>query len=284
MHNDIFSFKGHSGFKITLTPDGVVRKSSSTPTNSIRLQKQAEKQLHFKSDENFLKPKILFSGYQENLFFFDMEMMQFTDFVSFFETANKNKIDYVTDTFIGFIEKNIQFSRYQEISTKIITDKYMDIRHDLPSELNLAKLDILFTIHDNTWIVPIGTNHGDMTLSNTLFDSEHRKICLIDFLDSFIETPLNDIIKLRQDTKFKWSLQLYNYEYDMVKIETILNYMDKKIDNHFKQHFFYEKYYHIFEILNLLRVIRYATSNVIKEFLLNHINKLTDDLYNTSSR
>ncbi len=284
MHNDIFSFKGHSGFKITLTPDGVVRKSSSTLSNSLRLKQQAEKQHHFISDENFLKPKILFSGYQDNIFFFDMEMIQFTDFVSYFETANKNKIDYITDTFIGFIDKNIQLSKYKEISTQVVMDKYVFIRPDLPPLLNLTKLDHIFSIKEATWILPIGINHGDLTLSNTLFDSEKRKICLIDFLDSFIETPLNDIIKLRQDTKFKWSLQLYNYEYDMVKLETILNYMDKKIDAHFKQHFFYDKYYHIFEILNLLRVIRYATNSIIIEFLINHINKLTDDLYSSSGR
>ncbi len=33
---------------------------------------------------------------------------------------------------------------------------------------------------------------------------------MIDFLDSFIETPLMDIVKLRQDTKYNWSYLLVN--------------------------------------------------------------------------
>ena len=47
-------------------------------------------------------------------------------------------------------------------------------------------------------LIPVGTCHGDLTFSNILFNGNNYY--LIDFLDSFIESPLLDIVKLRQDT------------------------------------------------------------------------------------
>ncbi len=277
-----FSFSGHSGFKVVITNNGLVKKSSFDEKSSLRLQNQYEKQLNFISDNDFIKPEIINSGLTDNCFYFEMEMIQFTDFISYFETANKNHINYIANKFIKFIDNNIKNSNFSEISSEVIIKKYNSIS-DCLNDYQREKILELINLHP-TYILPIGFCHGDLTLSNVLFDSEERKICLIDFLDNFIETPLNDIVKLRQDTKYKWSFHLYNSSYDFVKMETILDYLDKKIDDHFQQNFFYSKYYHIFELINLVRVLKYAQSSDIKTFLHNLINKSINDLHYTSSR
>ncbi|MBT0858600.1 phosphotransferase, partial [Campylobacter coli] len=78
---------------------------------------------------------------------------------------------------------------------------------------------------------PIGYCHGDLTFSNILF--QNQNIVLIDFLDNFIETPLQDVVKLRQDTRHKWSLKMTHANYDEIKIRIILSYLDCYIHKYF---------------------------------------------------
>jgi hypothetical protein len=102
-----------------------------------------------------------------------------------------------------------------------------------------------------------------------LFDELNDELYLIDFLDSFIETPLFDIIKLRQDTKFFWSINMLNKNVDSVKIKIGLNYLDSKIDTYFKKYSYYKLCYQYFEIINLLRILQYCKTEKIKIYLLN---------------
>ena len=53
---------------------------------------------------------------------------------------------------------------------------------------------------------PMGACHGDLTLSNVILDPA-AGITLIDFLDTYLETPLQDVAKLKQDFIFGWSFR-----------------------------------------------------------------------------
>jgi len=53
---------------------------------------------------------------------------------------------------------------------------------------------------------PMGPCHGDLTLSNVILDPVSG-ITLIDFLDTFLETPLQDVAKLKQDFVYGWSFR-----------------------------------------------------------------------------
>lgn len=276
----VFSFKGHSGFKISLISDHTVRKASTTKEGSARLVKQAEKQKNFTNTSDFITPRVLNEGYENECYYFDMELMNFTDFISYFQTSNKNKIDYVARKIISFIESNIIKSYFQPIDVSLINGKLEEIKKTVAEPDYAAINEIL---NKEEIVIPTGTSHGDFTFSNILFDAENREICLIDFLDDYIETPLNDIVKIRQDTKFKWSLLLYNKNFDLVKMNTILRYIDNKIHTHFLQYDFYKKSYPLFELVNLLRVVRYAKDPAIKEFLLTNINNCINEI-NCSGR
>lgn len=54
--------------------------------------------------------------------------------------------------------------------------------------------------------VPLGPCHGDLTLSNLIFDPLSG-VTLIDFLDTFLESPLQDVAKLKQDFVYGWSFR-----------------------------------------------------------------------------
>lgn len=55
-------------------------------------------------------------------------------------------------------------------------------------------------------LLPLGPCHGDLTLSNLILDTASG-ITLIDFLDTFLETPLQDVAKLKQDFVYGWSFR-----------------------------------------------------------------------------
>tara|TARA_R110002050_G_scaffold181032_4_gene314541 strand:- start:449 stop:778 length:330 start_codon:yes stop_codon:yes gene_type:complete len=102
-----------------------------------------------------------------------------------------------------------------------------------------------------------------------LFDNSD--IVVIDFLDTFLDTPLQDIVKIRQDSKYFWSLNLVNKLQDSIKVKQSLNYVDKKIKEEFSNYDFYKKYYKYFQVLNLLRILPYSNNK-------NHIDNLTKEI------
>ena len=125
--------------------------------------------------------------------------------------------------------------------------------------------------------LPIGVCHGDLTLSNILFSS--NKYYLIDFLDSFIETPIQDIVKLRQDTSLFWSLQMYDRAYDKIRIETVFDYIDAAINDHFSSTCeCYNNSYNYIQLINILRIVPYAKSQSVAEYLENTLTLLLGNL------
>ena len=52
--------------------------------------------------------------------------------------------------------------------------------------------------------IPLGACHGDLTLSNMIF-SQQQDLVLIDFLDTYLESPLQDLAKISQELEFGWS-------------------------------------------------------------------------------
>ncbi|MEY3200922.1 MAG: hypothetical protein RIR70_472 [Pseudomonadota bacterium] len=54
--------------------------------------------------------------------------------------------------------------------------------------------------------VPVGECHGDLTLSNVIL-SHSKGLLLIDFLTTFLDSPLQDLAKLRQELIYGWSFR-----------------------------------------------------------------------------
>jgi len=54
--------------------------------------------------------------------------------------------------------------------------------------------------------VPLGPCHGDLTLSNVIW-SPSLGLVLIDFLSTYLESPLQDLAKISQELEFGWSFR-----------------------------------------------------------------------------
>lgn len=286
--NDLM-INGHSNFNVNILEVNNIYylcKSSNYFEDALRLQKQINKQILYQKLFSNNIPLVNYSStIQNNKNFFLMEFKNKTiDIITYFKNYSFVNIDNFVENILFIIDDYISKCTFQKINKEILSQKINNI------ENNIKNIDKnMFNDDDNQIInksltylnnkiseiininIPIGYCHGDLTLSNILIDPLNNKLFLIDFLDSFIESPIFDIVKIRQDTKFCWTLELYNQNLDKNKIRIIMNELDNKIHNYFKKYVYYELIYKYFEIMNILRIIQYCKSTKIKEYLLTSL-------------
>ena len=267
----MMEISGSSGCKLRIQDNNIIKYTECKKYRS-RLSKQRDKQLFFNNNitcKNIVAPKILAS----NNYSFTMEYFNYyKNFIDFLSTCSKLDIHNLIANIQNFIDILIQDSKTIHIDYDVLTSKFNSIDKKQYSNLINAhykkfdKCDL---------VLPVGFCHGDLTFSNMLFYNE--KIVILDFLDSFIETPLQDMVKLRQDTKYFWSLLKCSKIYDRARIEIILNNIDEQLDMHFMKFDFYKKYYKIFQFINLVRIIPYAKTLNEEQLLISSIETLVNE-------
>lgn len=123
-----------------------------------------------------------------------------------------------------------------------------------------------------------GNYHGDLTLSNVFIHKDDQEIIIqsIDFLHSFMESPINDLVKLRQDTKHLWTLHLIKdiERIDVPRVLVLLNHMDKQIQQLIQEDAILSEYYIPFQILNLIRILPYTSNEETIIYLKREIRNL----------
>ena len=244
-----FKVNGHSNYNLSLK-DGIVTKTSENKDK--RLKTSAIKQREFQSDY-FKVPKvkeILSNG-------FSMDYILGFSFVEFLTYATKNDLDKLIKKLEGYFSETIE--GVQIIKREVLIDKIKSI-----SESYLGNWKEINDIK-----IYKGKAHGDMTFSNMIFSND---IYLIDFLDSYIESPMMDLVKLRQDTHLQWSFKMYDKPYDKTKVQIALSYIDDWLVS--KYDF---RHYNILQAINLIRIVPYTKSESISKFLHTNINKLTQN-------
>ena len=104
------------------------------------------------------------------------------------------------------VSKNIENSKIEKVCSKLFIDKIDKIqKNNLDDDFNQMLIFLKNKFNDYKIIeLPLGPCHGDLTLSNIIV-SPTGSLNLIDFLPSFIETPIWDIVKIYQDLKYGWS-------------------------------------------------------------------------------
>lgn len=283
----LIEVKGNSGCSINIVEHDnklTVHKSTFDSNYVQRLVAQANKQKNAVLTENIEVPKIHNVIASDDSATIVMDYIHAKNFVDFIEQSPISAIDDFTKSIIAYIDNEIESSHEESISSNIFTDKMVSIEQNSKknSYVTNKTFDLLkeaikaFKQHGDIKL-PVGVCHGDLTLSNILFSS--NKYYLIDFLDSFIETPIQDIVKLRQDTSLLWSLQMYDKSYDKIRIKTVLDYIDDAINDHFSTTCeYYKSSYNYIQLINILRIIPYAKSHAVAEYLENTLTSLLGNL------
>lgn len=120
---------------------------------------------------------------------------------------------------------------------------------------------------------PIGPCHGDLTLGNLILDAS-LGLTLIDFLYTYLETPLQDVAKLKQDLVYGWSFRKdssamrikaeifcrFNYPQAMVQIERM-----------------YPVQIQLLTLMSLARIAPYVKDKITKQWVTNSLTKCIED-------
>jgi hypothetical protein len=272
--NDNFSKFGRSGCTFYLDESGIVlRKVSSDPEYNSRLYSQYIKQSRFESISNFTTPKPYNFEKSNKLHYFDMEYIHGRTFNTFC-------IDSSVDDIVGFSEDLKKYLSYN-FKNSITTDiDFLKLKHKL-EHLNSAvgeevKVYVKYLVNNPIQTLPIGKSHGDLTMSNIMFSDKYY---LIDFLDNPYETPLNDLVKLKQDTE-------HNFYFNLVgkvdtKVKVCLDYLDSQLNKEFSDIITSHEFIWL-SIFNLLRVLPYLKSKKEIHSIIKSLKKY--EHYTTSSR
>ena len=276
----MFLNKGISGAEISLIKKKdkfIVRKKANKIEVSSRLKNQYSKILYFKC--NYIgKPKILNSGYRNQLFYYDMNYINGQTLENFiikkplsvslnifkkliFFKKKKKKKKY----FVNNISKKINL-KIDELEKKIIKKK----------KINILKKKIEFLKKTNWKYFPISENHGDLSLENILIDGKY-KINFIDMNKNFVDSYLLDISKLIFDFNCDWSVQKnqinsiktinYRLKYDYIKNYVLENF---KFMLTKKEQYFIKRLL----ILDILRILPYIKSNYLEKKLINKLKNI----------
>lgn len=278
--------KGHSGCSIDIIQDAsglCILKSTYDKTYLNRLINQAKKQQRASEIEyqHIRIPQIFNIDHDENHVSVKMEYIYSKNFIEYFETAGFEQISYFIKALKIFLEWEIKVSPIELISKNIFLNKFIDVKNKIEKNSLLKNDKEIMTIIEESYksfkkmedmSIPIGHCHGDLTFSNILFNGNNY--FLIDFLDSFIESPIIDMVKLRQDSYYRWSALMYKEKFDVCRFQIVTNKIDKLLNEYFSQYSWYNQYYYYFQLMNLLRILQYAKEEKVILFLKQHIKNL----------
>ena len=272
--------QGHSGCDIAIVYEDNelhIHKSTHDAGYVPRLVNQANKQIaaSHREYQNIRVPKIFDVERSDTQATIKMEYIYSKNFVEYFENAGFEQIKYLIGAITYFVDLEINASSMQVVPANVLTDKMADVARKVAGNTHLQddseaqelvrrSQEVMDRVGDMT--MPVGTCHGDLTFSNILFNGNNYY--LIDFLDSFIESPLLDIIKIRQDTAYLWSTLMYSKPFDKVRLSIVSEKIDKAIDDYFSAHYqWYRQYYMPLQLMNFLRILQYAHDEKVIAYL-----------------
>jgi hypothetical protein len=285
MHLPELKMEGRSGCELIVEQvDGKtqIRKFSNSLSYNKRLIKQAEKQNDF-FESNTLPMFNTAKVFDLNIT--SDELSWFTMPYLFAEKYSNylDRIDFIQlKTFIGhlinYFDQNFNNAVYSTVNRDVFFDKIFDVRKNINSNqaVSAGAFDDILAYLENSIPdeqLPMGTCHGDFTFSNILF-GDHQ-VYLLDFLDSFVESPLIDIVKLRQDTCYKWSIMLESTMplYKSNKLTQVFNYIDNYISQYCGK-LGLNNWYTYLQAFNLIRIVPYLHKESEVHFIKESLNTL----------
>lgn len=251
---------GLSGCKIQYINEKVIRKYSSTPEYNSRLIKQIDKQILFSNFilKNIDTPKV-YNISKDEICFFDMEYISGLSFYEYFSSSNILDIDFIVETLFSYFDFLISNSNTFKINTQILTKiKTLESKTNFSDYLLFLKT---YT-EKNIILVPKTFCHGDLTFSNILFHK--NRIFFIDFLDSYVDSFLCDLVKLKQDLFYFWNLKIQKIS--SIRIVQIYKYIWDKLYQ--KYHLYIDSQeFQILDAINSLRIEPYLTNQYQRDIL-----------------
>lgn len=180
--------QGLSGDKVEIIGN-IVRKTCLT--NEEKFRKQIDKQKKWKDD--IIQSVPVIKEGRDDLGSYYAEMPNITQNLY---SSNDCYKPCIKSKLAQYINNNISNSKLEEFPYKQWYDKINLLSFDINDKYVNTILDELYKIRFKS-LIPIGKSHGDFTTSNILIQDDNN-IYAVDFSIPFIETPINDMVKINQ--------------------------------------------------------------------------------------
>jgi len=280
--NKKIQMASHSGAGIeVVNQDGEVSVVKTVVDNLDRALIAAEKQRQF---ENIWTPSfditsipLTFESYPKSV----VMKMPYVDGLSGETIAvqgNKATAEKIKIALNSYLIAIFSCSEEQVISRSVFLDKVSEIKEKPLPESVIDCVDrACLWLEENcpeTLNIPVGKCHGDLTMSNIILSS--NELYLFDFLDSFVETPLQDVSKLIQDMKYGWS---FRNESSSIRLKGMLFLSSAFPDFINTLSRVYEVEISILNIITVLRIAPYISSNDDRtvEWLNQTLNRMLEN-------
>ncbi len=166
----------------------------------------------------------------------------------------------IKNSYETILDMEIFHDKLNEIIEKTSYNRTLSIHFDLAKNF-LSK-------YNKKIEIITGNCHGDLTLSNIILNE--AGIVLIDFLDTFVESPLQDVSKIIQDVLYLWS---FRHISNSGKINAAI--LGRHIYNEviYDIHKKYKKQVDLLTAFSLLRILPYIKDEVTFEWVNISLNK-----------
>jgi hypothetical protein len=256
----------------------VVIKRTNKDEYKARLAAQREKQQRFKSQlPEIVVPQV--RGFDDSSF--SMDCLSMLNAIDFIEIAQGPDLKARLKHLIDFLDAEFSASTEALVENNVLLRKLIAIRSSVGPDICTRFYEEFFSILSlemkGKHMVPMGECHGDLTLSNVMFSLTKFEIGLIDFLDVFLESPLLDLVKLRQDSRFFWSSYVCDQDHDVTKYKIIMKYLDGLLNERFGE-YIRRPIFKWLEMLNYLRIAPYVSSEEEHRVLVTALTKIKGDI------
>ena len=281
--------EGNSGCDIALLQHHgklAVSKSTADKAYIPRLRRQVVKQRTFFAQSTFSNiavPEIIDIEETENRYRFMMNFIHGAGFDDIALASGKSVIDDIVERLKQVLDFEIANSKLQKVPAKLFQDKVSDVLSNTQhlidkgafTQATLNAFERIKIESKQCRTIPIGTCHGDLTLSNLIYSKRNGTLYFIDFLDPFIESPIMDICKIRQDTRLGWSITK-SHSSAQSRMRHVLNYIDSQLLPFVEQFDWVNQNYRFFQDLNILRIAPYAKSDAVIAFINTYFGEQND--------
>lgn len=175
---------------------------------------------------------------------------------------NQSSESYSANQFKSIVENkmvSIKFSILENQISKKVSDFTSKIEEFILSEIDYVNIEC-----------PKSPIHGDITFSNIVFDYNSDKIWLIDFLPSFIDSPLIDIAKLIQEFKYSWSARYLGSGVKTAANIFGVSAMSRLLSGVLPS---YGRYLKIFSIINIYRILPYTKDETTLSWVISALEE-----------
>ena len=178
-------------------------------------------------------------------------------------------------SFLNLIESYFKESfdkpKHDNIDSHVLLKKVDDIYSNTPTKIPISVSMITRVINKVKKLsIPLGNCHGDFTLDNMIIGNDGR-FYLIDFLKTYLDTPLQDFVKLKQDIEYGWCVRKLKKS-DQTKASVFFEKI-RALPVLKKIQIDYTKEVKVLNLVSLLRIAPYVRDKTTEDWLEYNLNK-----------